>query len=143
MYLLVSKENKINKQTESLSKFMSRLKALVIGSFQTVPERTKLPGMLVHSSMNVKKYSRSHYNQILCSRFCLTGDLNVQANTFTGFHNWYQFLLEQDRNPTQTTNIAFNYPRPFVGNKLVSHFIQSGNIYQKCCEAIATCKPYI
>ncbi|XP_066027707.1 endoribonuclease endu-1-like [Pocillopora verrucosa] len=46
------------------------------------------------------------------------GDLNVRANTFTGFHNWYQFLLEQDRNPTQTTNIAFNHPRPFVGNKL-------------------------
>nr|XP_058973367.1 endoribonuclease endu-1-like [Pocillopora verrucosa] len=46
------------------------------------------------------------------------GDLNVKAKTFSGFHNWYQFLLEQDRNPTQTTNIAFNHPRPFVGNKL-------------------------
>ena len=28
MYLLVSKENKINKQTESLSRFMSRLSAM-------------------------------------------------------------------------------------------------------------------
>lgn len=45
----------------------------------------------------------------------------INANDFNGFHNWYQFYLEQGRNPTQTTNIAFNQPAhlpPFVGNRL-------------------------
>ena len=82
-----------------------------------------------------KKISGSHPHQILCSRFCLTGEKLSNANNFKGFHNWYQFLLEQQRNPTQTRNIAFNTRgnRPaFVGNRLVSYyFIQSGNIYQK------------
>lgn len=45
----------------------------------------------------------------------------INANNFNGFHNWYQFFLEQARQPTQTTNIAFNQPPhlpPFVGNRL-------------------------
>ena len=92
-----------------------------------------------------KKYSCSHPHQILCSRFWLTGEKLSNRNNFKGFHNWYQFLLEQQRNPSQTGNIALNTRgnRPaFVGNRLVSYyFIQSGNIYQKICEAIPSCKP--
>nr|XP_058973402.1 uridylate-specific endoribonuclease C-like [Pocillopora verrucosa] len=49
------------------------------------------------------------------------GDKLLRVNNFKGFHNWYQFLLEQRRNPTQTTNIAFNTrgnQQAFVGNRL-------------------------
>ncbi|RMX49648.1 hypothetical protein pdam_00003002 [Pocillopora damicornis] len=44
----------------------------------------------------------------------------VNANDYNGFHNWYQFFLEQGRNPTQTTNICFKQSPElpaFVGNK--------------------------
>ncbi|XP_022784957.1 uncharacterized protein LOC111325419 [Stylophora pistillata] len=45
------------------------------------------------------------------------GNKFTNANAYNGFHNWYQFLLEQRRNPTQTTNIAFNQ-LAFTGNRL-------------------------
>ncbi|XP_066027710.1 uridylate-specific endoribonuclease C-like [Pocillopora verrucosa] len=41
----------------------------------------------------------------------------MPGNNYNGFHNWYQFLLEQRRNPTQTTHIAFIQPA-FEGNRL-------------------------
>lgn len=56
--------------------------------------------------------------------FSHSGEKN--AHDYTGFHNWYQFLLEQQRNPPQTTNICFKQPPQlpgFVENRLVSYFI--------------------
>lgn len=41
----------------------------------------------------------------------------MDGNKYNGFHNWYQFLLEQQRKPTQTTNITFEQ-LAFVGDRL-------------------------
>lgn len=41
----------------------------------------------------------------------------MDGNKYNGFHNWYQFLLEQQRKPNQTTNITFKQPA-FVGDRL-------------------------
>ena len=57
------------------------------------------------------------------SAFSLSGN-QMPNNNYNGFHNWYQFLLEQRRDPALTTHIAFDQPA-FVGNKLVSNFKRS------------------